>query len=347
MAENRTDAGAPAEDMTAFVEMALEAIRCEYPYHVSIVATRDQDVAPPRVLTPVFCGSFDWHSAVHGHWCLLRATRICPDAPWVARARAALAFSLTRQKLEAEAAFLRAPGREGFERPYGLAWLLQLAAELRGAADTAAEHWIPLFAPLEQLAAMRLMAWLDKLAWPVRSGEHAQSAFALGLFFDWARDAGNAGLCGRIAERAVRLYGADRDAPVRYEPSAQDFLSPILGEADLLRRAMPPESYAPWLSRFLPAPGSPDLVRWLTPVTSPDQADGKFAHLDGLNLSRAWMLEGIARGISAVHPLALPLAQAARRHREAGLAGARSGHYAGTHWLGSFAIYLLTGRGLG
>jgi hypothetical protein len=342
----RDDPGALAGALAPFVELALGAIRCEYPYHVSFVASGERDFAPPRVRTPVFYGAFDWHSAVHGHWTLVRALRLAPGAPWVARVSGELALSLTAPKLEAEAAFLRAPGHEAFERPYGLAWVLQLAAELRGSEDAAAPLWRAQIAPLEQLAAMRLHAWLDRLPWPVRSGEHSQSAFALGLFFDWAREAGHADLRGRIAERAVRLYGGDQDAPVRYEPSAQDFLSPILGEADLLRRAMPPDAFGPWLTRFLPAPGSHDLARWLSPVTSPDRTDGKFAHLDGLNLSRAWMLEGVVRGLPPGHPLVPELTEAATRHRDAGLAGARGGHYAGTHWLGSFATYLLTGRGL-
>ena len=149
------------------------------------------------------------------------------------------------------------------------------------------------------------------------------------------------------AERAVRLYGSDREAPVRYEPSSHDFLSPLLGEADLLRRAMGTGAFSHWLTSFLPAADSPDLARWLTPVVSPDQSDGKLSHLDGLNLSRAWMLDGIVSALPAANPLREPLLAAAHSHREAGLAGAKTAHYAGTHWLGSFAMYLLTSRGLG
>lgn len=338
---------APGEDALApFVERARAAIGRPYPYHLSAVLGSDADLNLPRVSNPAFYGSFDWHSAVHGHWCLVRALRVVPDARWGPAARSALAINLTEARLAAEAAFLRAPGREAFERPYGLAWLLQLAAELRGSADPAARIWAQHLAPLETLAASRMAAWCDVLPWPVRSGEHAQSAFALGLFHDWARDTGNEDLRARIAERAVRLHAADRDAPVRYEPSAQDFLSPILGEADLLRRAMPPEAFGPWLTNFLPEPGSDALRRWLAPVVSPDPTDGKFAHLDGLNLSRAWMLEGIVHGLPPAHAHRTGLAEAASKHRDAGLAGASGSHYAGTHWLGSFAVYLLTARGL-
>lgn len=336
----------PAAALAPFVELALAAIQREYPYHLSLLVGNDQDVAPPRLLTPAFRGAFDWHSSVHGHWALARAARCCPGAPWAARARTALAMSLTDTKLQAELAFLSPAEREGWERPYGLAWLLQLCAEMRGMDDEGGEHWARALAPLETLAASRLMAWLGRIAWPVRSGEHSQSAFALGLFFDWARDAGKPDLCAHIAERAVRLHGSDRDAPVRYEPSAHDFLSPILGEADLMRRAMPATAFAPWLARFLP--GDPaELERWLSPVRSPDPADGKLAHLDGLNLSRAWMLQGIVHALPAQNPQRAPLAAAFERHRDAGLAGAGSPHWAGSHWLGSFAVYLLTARGLG
>jgi len=333
-------------EFAPFVEMALAAIACEYPYHFSIVLASDAELALPRAVTPAFRGAFDWHSSVHGHWALARAARLKPQAPIAARARTALAISFTEPRLAAELAFLRAPERRGWERPYGLAWLLQLAAELRAWDDPAAVHWRELIAPLEQLAAMRLLAWLDRLPWPVRSGEHSQSAFSLGLLHDWARASAQGALATRISETVVRLYGGDRDAPVRYEPSAHDFLSPILGEADLLRRAMPPEAYGPWLSHLLPPADSPELARWLTPVASPDESDGKFAHLAGLNLSRAWMLEGVRRSLPEGHALAAPLGLAAASHRAAGLAGARSSHYAGSHWLGSYAIYLLTGRGL-
>jgi hypothetical protein len=346
MAPDRT-APAPHDDPIApFVEMALASIGREYPYHLSLTLGSDHDVAPPRTLTPAFRGAFDWHSSVHGHWTLARACRLHPDGYWMVRARTTLAMSLAESRLQAERAFLAAPGREGWERPYGLAWLLQLAAEMRTWNDSGAAHWYRLLEPLEQLAAARMMDWLGKLPWPVRSGEHSQTAFALGLFHDWARDAGHPDLVARIVERSVRLYSGDREAPVRYEPSAQDFLSPILGEADLLRRVLPPDAFGPWLARFLPAPDSADLARWLRPVTSPDPGDGKFAHLDGLNLSRAWMLEGVVAGLAADHAMRAPLAAAALVHREAGLAGAGGTHYAGTHWLGSFATYLVTGRGL-
>jgi len=340
----------PAPDERAHAEpiaaMALAAIRREYPSHVTHLLRSDADALPPRELTPAFFGSFDWHSAVHGHWCVARLARRHPAAAFAGPARAALGLSLTPVNLARELEYMSTAGREGFERPYGLAWLLQLAAELREWEDAEASRWSAALAPLETLAAERLGAWLARLAWPVRAGVHHQSAFALGLALDWARTVRDRDFEARIAARARAWFGADVAAPIGYEPSGHDFLSPVLGEADLLRRALPRDEFAGWLARFLPDLESAEAHRWLTPVTSPDRADGHFAHLDGLNLSRAWMLEGIASALPAAEIRRAPLLAAAARHREAGLAALSALHYAGSHWLGSFAAYLLTGRGL-
>jgi hypothetical protein len=336
----------PASELEPLVEMARAAIAREYPYHLTLVLASDADLGLPRTLTPAFAGSFDWHSAVHGHWTLARALFLHPRAPWAERARESLAVSLTAAHLQAEHAFLAALGREGWERPYGLAWLLQLAAELRAWDDPDARRWSESLAPLESLASYRLLAWLEKLPWPVRSGEHSQSAFALGLLLDWARASGRREEAARVVARVVSLYGEDRAAPVRYEPSGHDFLSPALAEADLMRRCLGPSEYAGWLTGFLPAAGSPELARWLVPVVSPDRADGKLAHLDGLNLSRAWMLDGVVSALRGGHPLARPLAAASIAHRDAGLASLAGGHWMGTHWLASYAMYLGTRRGI-
>ena len=336
--------------------MALAAIHREYPSHVSHLLRGDDDARPPRDLTPAFYGSFDWHSAVHGHWCLARLARLHPAEAFAAPALAALGEGLTQERIAREVEYVSAPGREGFERPYGLAWLLQLAAELRewgaaaarGAGDRAARaaEFHAALAPLESLAAGRLGILARRLPWPVRSGVHSQTAFAFGLALDWARVAGDRELETLIGARARAWFGADLGAPIAYEPSGHDFLSPVLGEADLMRRVLPRDEFAAWLTRFLPDPESAGTRRWLTPVTSPDPADGHLAHLDGLNLSRAWMLEGIASALGTGDPRAPALRAAAARHTADGLASLRGEHYAGTHWLGSFAAYLLTGRGL-
>ena len=345
MSEQSLDPGASERDVEPIAEMVLERIRREYPSHLSHVLAGDADARPPRELTPAFFGSFDWHSAVHGHWCLARLLRCFPGARFAARARAALDAGLTAQNLAAEAAYLGAAGREGFERPYGLAWLLQLALELREWVGAPAEPWRAALQPLETLAAERLRTWLPRLRWPVRSGEHGQTAFALGLALDWARGAGDRGFEQLIGARALDFFADDLEAPLAYEPSGHDFLSPVLGEADLMRRVLDAREFGAWLERFLPDPGRVAVARWLTPVVSSDRSDGKLAHLDGLNLSRAWMLEGIAAGLPPGDMRALLLEAAAGRHREAGLAAVPAEHDAGRHWLGSFAVYLLTHRG--
>jgi hypothetical protein len=332
-----------------FAGLALACVHQEYPNKIAHVLAGDGDVKPPRELTPAFYGCYDWHSAVHGHWLLARLARTWPEAPFARPAREALAKSLTAEKIAAEARYLDGPGRVSFERPYGLAWLLQLAAELRGWDDPQAKQWAAALAPLEKTAAARISAWLPKLSRPIRVGEHDQTAFAFGLILDWARTAGTAegtALEALLRSRIETYYRADRACPLGYEPSGQDFLSPCLAEADLMRRLLAPADFARWLSDFLPQIPRKGTGDWLPPAVVTDPGDPKLAHLDGLNLSRAWMLEGIAAGLPN-GDLRLPaLRGAARRHREAGLAAVTGAHYEGGHWLGSFATYLATGRGL-
>jgi hypothetical protein len=329
-----------------FAALALACVHREYPNQIAHVLRSDADALPPRALTPAFYGCFDWHSAVHGHWLLARLLRLFPSAPFAKGTREALARSLTEPNIQGEIAYLEAPGREGFERPYGLAWLLQLAAELREQADPESRAFARILEPLEALAAARLWTWIPKLSRPIRSGEHAQTAFAFGLVLDWARAAGEAAMKRLIEDRALAFYLGDRNAPLAFEPSGHDFLSPSLGEADLLRRILPSSDLAAWLGAFLP--GIPHEVdaSFLPPVVATDRADGKLAHLDGLNLSRAWMLEGIWRSLPAGDPRIPGLTAAADAHRAAGLPSVTGEHYAGGHWLGTFAVYLLTRRGV-
>jgi hypothetical protein len=329
-----------------FADLALSCVHREYPNKIAHVLDSDADVAPPRELTPVFWGCFDWHSSVHGHWLLARLARLEPDADFVPAARAALDRSLTPEGVAGEVAYFRAPGREGFERPYGLAWLLQLGAELRDWEDEDAARWAAALAPLEALAADRLREWLPKLAYPIRGGEHFQTAFAFGLALDWARTAGDTGLEALLVSTSRELYLADRNCPLGYEPSGHDFLSPCLAEADLVRRILPAEEFADWLAGFLPGLRGDSGADWLPVGRVTDRVDGKLAHIDGLNLSRAWMLEGIAAALPAADPRRGSLQAAAAVHAVAGLAGVSDEHYAGSHWLGSFATYLVTGRGL-
>lgn len=342
----------PAPDLDAasaarFADLALACVHREYPNKIAHVLQGDTDVAPPRELTPVFYGCYDWHSAVHGHWLLARLARTFPEAPFAAPARAALAKSLVPEKVAVEVRYLKASGRVAFERPYGLAWLLQLAAELREWDDSDARVWSGALEPLEKAAAERLREWLPKLTYPVRIGEHDQTAFALGLALDWSRTAANRELERTIRDRALAWYRDDRACPLAYEPSGQDFLSPCLAEADLLRRLLPEVDYAAWLGAFLPNLPLDPTTPWLDPAVVSDPSDPKLAHLDGLSLSRAWMLEGIASGLPEGDPRRPGIEAAARRHRLVGLLAVTGAHYEGGHWLGSFAVYLVTGRGTG
>ncbi len=329
-----------------FANLALACVHKQFPNKIAHVLSSDADVKPPCELTPAFCGCFDWHSAVHGHWLLVRLARTFPDAPFVAKARAAVARSLTPDHIRAEVRYMEGPGRADFERPYGLAWLLQLAVELREWDDPQAREWARTLEPLERTSAARLKAWLPKLSYPIRIGEHGQTAFALGLTLDWAHATGDREMASLVEHRSRDYYLADRDCPMAYEPSGQDFLSPCLAEADLMRRLLEPPAFASWLGAFLPGLPRDGSSAWLTPAVVTDPTDGKLAHLDGLNLSRAWMLEGIAAGLPKGDARIASLRAAADAHRASGLASVTGEHYEGGHWLGSFAVYLVTGRGL-
>ena len=333
-----------------FAKLALQCVHKEYPNKISHVLNSDADVAPPRKLTPAFCGCYDWHSSVHGHWLLVRLLRTFPDAPFAKAARDALKESLTAENLKAEAAYLRGEGRASFERPYGLAWLLQLCAELREWENPQAQEMLANLKPLEDAAVERLRTWLPKLSHPVRIGEHDQTAFALGLILDYARGKNDKGLTKLAADSARKFFLGDTNCPLAYEPSGEDFLSPCLGEADVMRRVLSQEEFAKWLKDFLPqipaTHGEAATANWLPVTVSPDPSDPKLAHLDGLNLSRAWMLEGIASALPADDLRRHALNAAADEHQRAGLAAVTGAHYEGGHWLGSFAVYLTTRRGI-
>jgi hypothetical protein len=301
----------------------------------------DADVKPPRELTPAFYGCYDWHSSVHGHWMLARLTRLFPDAPFAACARQALAKNLTAGNLEREAEYLQGAGRSSFERPYGLAWLLQLSAELTQWSDPDARNFAEWLRPLADVAVARLTDWLGRLSHPVRSGEHSQSAFSLGLMVDYARSANQPEFEKLLEGKIRRFYLSDRNGPVDYEPSGEDFLSPCLAEADVVRRVASAGEFAEWLAGFLPSIPR-DGSMWIAPATVPDRRDPKLGHLDGLNLSRAWMLSGIASALPSADPRIASLRTTADVHARVGLESVTGEHYECGHWLGTFAVYLLT-----
>ena len=343
---NPSSGGFDVHAAERFAKLALACVEKEYPNKISHVLNSDTDVAPPRKLTPAFYGCYDWHSSVHGHWLLVRLVRAFPDASFARPAREALRKSLTAENLKQEAVYLGGQGRASFERPYGLAWLLQLCAELREWNDDQAREMSANLRPLEEAAVKRLKTWLPKLSHPVRIGEHDQTAFALGLMLDYARSKPDEPFAKLVSDSARKFFLADKDCPLGYEPSGEDFLSPCLAEADVMRRVLSQSEFVKWLKDFLPQIPTTATADWLPVTFSPDPSDPKLAHLDGLNLSRAWMLEGILSALPVDDRRRPALSAAAELHRRTGIAAVTGEHYEGGHWLGSFAVYLTTQRGI-
>jgi hypothetical protein len=331
---------------TRFANLALKCLHTEYPNHISHTLDSDAAALAPHLLTPAFYGCLDWHSDVHGHWLLVRLLRLFPQAPFAAAARAELARSLTATNIAGELQYLQQPDRASFERPYGLAWLLQLCAELREWQDPQAQQWLTTLQPLESAVALRLASWLPKLHYPIRVGEHDQTAFSFGLIWDWAGVAGDTHMRALLKDAAQRFYIKDRNCPLSYEPSGEDFLSPCLAEADFMRRVLDPAAFGRWLSAFLPGIPHDGSAHWLQPAVVTDRSDPKLAHIDGLNLSRAWMLEGVAHGLAHGDRRIPVLLRTATHHREVALPAVTGEHYEGGHWLGTFAVYLTSGAGL-
>ncbi len=303
-----------------FAGIALGHVAREYPHKLDHVLGSDADALPPRVLHPIFFGSFDWHSCVHGYWMLARLLRSFPDMPRAGEIGALFDQAFTPENVASELAYLSRPLSGGFERTYGWAWLLKLAAELHGHPSG---NWGATLAPLAAAFAERFRQFLPKLTYPIRAGTHANTAFALMLAADYAEQQDPA-LLALLQQRAWDWFGSDRDARP-FEPSGDDFLSPTLMEAAALQRLLPPAQFAPWLAGFLPA-WPPHL---LSPAFVSDRSDGKIAHLDGLNLSRAWCLRRLGSQ-----------SDAAQRHLDAALAHV-AGDYMGEHWLASFAVLAL------
>lgn len=330
----------------ALAELPLRCIDRPYPYKPDRVLMDAKSVREPKLDHPAFFGCFDWHSSVHGHWMLLRLARLFPGTELEKKTKNALAPHFTAEALAGETAFLKQAGQNLFERPYGWGWVLRLAHELRLSQDPQIKEWQANFAPLEQLIAERLKDYLPKLGTPIRTGVHSNTALALGMALDYAREAENDALAQAIVQRTRVFYGPDLQCPVAYEPSGEDFLSPCLTEADLMRRVMPTREFSDWFNHFLPGMASMDADNLSMPALPADATDGKIVHLDGLNLSRAWALRGLAWVLPAGDPRTNYITELAEIHEEAGLARVASGNYEGDHWLASFAVYAMTGAGM-
>jgi len=327
-----------AATAAVLARIALAGVTREYPHQLAHVLTSANDVRAPRLLHPSFYGCYDWHSAVHTHWLLVRLWRAFPDLPQRPQIEQQLDLHLQPARLAAEVAYAADAQRIAFERPYGWAWLFKLAQELHQAPEPPAASWRDAVEPLVALFSSRLLEWLPRQQFPVRTGVHANTAFMLAFALDYARAAGQTPLERAVTDAALRFYAADRSAPSTWEPSGNEFLSPSLVEADLMRRVLAPAAFRPWLEQWLPALDGSNLLR---PVAVSDRGDPQGGHLDGLNLSRAWCLYGLASALDDQPARAAPLRQAAAAHLDAGLRHVDSGDFLGEHWLATFAAYAL------
>jgi hypothetical protein len=326
--------------------LSLQCVDQEYPNKPGNVLEGDHHALPPRALTPVFFGCFDWHSAVHGHWTLVRLLRTFPALPEAPRIRAALDRRLTPAGVASEVAYFQAERNRTFERPYGWGWLLRLSLELRSWADPDARRWAAALEPLSAFIARELQVYLTRLSAPVREGTHSSTAFALVHALDYTRGVGDATLARLLEQRARDFYGKDQDCPTHFEPSGEDFLSPCLVEADLMRRVLAQRDFVAWLDRFLPPVDAPRFKPLLAPIAVRDPKDYRIGHLIGLAFQRASSFEGLATALPSSDPRAPEFRRLASLHARAALASMKQSGYGGTHWLASFAVFFLTRAGI-
>ena len=334
--------GLTSDLASRFARLALAHVAREWPNHLfGHVMSGPDDVRSPQALHPVFYGSFDWHSAVHGHWLLLRALRRHPDIQEAAGIRRHMAAHLTAERVAGEVAYLAQPLRATFERPYGWAWLLALDAELRRHDTDDARRWQRALDPLAHAFADRFRDFLPKATYPIRVGTHYNTAFAVRLAVDWCDAAGDDALGTLLRETAERWYADDADCQA-WEPGGDDFLSGALVEAECMRAVLPPPRWLAWLDRFLPRLAAGEPTTLFAPAGVSDRTDGKIAHLDGLNLSRAWCWRALADALPLGDPRRNRALDAAALHLAHGLPHV-AGDYMGEHWLATFAVLAVDG----
>lgn len=321
-----------------FASLALAHVSREYPNIMQHVMGGPADVVGPRAAHPIFFGSYDWHSCVHGYWLLARLARRYPDLSSAKAIGALFDERITAENVEAECAYLRRPEARSFERPYGWGWLLALQAELDQHRDGAGARAAATMKPLADMFVARFKAFLPLCDYPIRTGVHSSTAFAFRLAADYAEPL-DATLFALLRDKALAWYGADEGAQA-WEPSQDDFLSPTLMEAACMRRFMAPDAFRAWFARFLPRVADEQPATLFSPARVSDRSDGKIAHLDGLNFSRAWCWREIAAAHDAESALARTALAAADRHIEASLPHV-AGDYMGEHWLATFALLAL------
>lgn len=324
-----------ATGASQFAKLPLRCAEKEFPYKTGITFGDSSLVTAPKNYHPAFFGCFDWHSSVHGHWMLVRLLKIFPAIAEAPQIRQLFNKHFTTANIEQELQLFRSKENKSFERTYGWAWLLQLQNELMNWNDADAKKWAASLQPLTTELSKLTVAYLDKLVYPIRVGEHSNLSFGLSMMYDYAVDQKDSALSKAIKTAAIRFFALDKNCPFNWEPGGSDFLSPCLEEADLVRKILPKNKFTVWLKQFMPSLFDNKLK--IEPGKVKDRTDGKLVHLDGLNLSRAWCLKGIASAIKNGH-----LLQLANEHLEAALPQVASGDYAGEHWLASFAVYALT-----
>ena len=340
------ESGVDKELADRFARLALDCVHREYPNKIGHVLNTAADARTPSSLHPVFYGCFDWHSSVHGHWLLVRLLHLLEDDLMAADLRQeitnALRLSFTTAGVATEVEYFLAENRKSYERPYGVAWFLQLTAELRLWDNSLAREWLETLQPLEAVIVKQLKSWLPNLAYAIRLGTHNQSMFAFGLILDWADVSGDTEMADLITQRSLAFHQNDVDCPLSYEPSGEDFLSPCLMEADLMRRILDADQFKLWLDAFLPTIPTDGRGDWLATGIVNDPTDGKLVHLDGVNLSRAWNLKNIASALPPDDPRRAALLASSEIHAKTGIANVSAENYEGSHWLASFATYLIT-----
>lgn len=327
--------GLTAEEANRLVQLPLKCLQQEYPNKLGQVLNDSSALLSPDELHPAFYGCFDWHSSVHGHWLLVRLLKQFPEMEQAPIIRRKLNEQLTQENIEQEIAFFKTKHNESFERTYGWAWLLKLHQELLTWEDPEAKIWAKNLQPLAEMVTGKYIAFLPRLVYPIRSGEHINTAFGLTFALDYAVYTHNDSLQKSIKERAIAFYSTDRDYPLNFEPSGYDFLSGGLEEADLMRRILPPTEFERWLKGFLPELFDKKFQLAVGKVS--DRTDGKLVHLDGLNFSRAWCLYGLAQSSKKL----AHLKAIADQHLRHSLPSIVDGDYMGEHWLASFAVLAL------
>ncbi len=324
------------ESAEKLVQLPIKCIDIEYPNKLNQVIGSDEYLRSPKDLHPAFYGCFDWHSAVHGHWSLVRLLKEKPELKERDRILKGLQAHLSVENITAEINYFNDSLSQGFERTYGWAWLLKLANELETWDDSQAKQLSENMKPLADVIVARCEKFLPKLHYPIRVGTHTNTAFALSMVYDYAETMKNESLKKLIEERAIHFYGADFECPLAWEPSGYDFLSPCFEEADLMRRIYSKDKFKVWIEKFLPELS--DLSFELKPAIVADRSDGHLVHLDGLNFSRAWCLYGIAETLPEEYG---HLIEIGNKHIEYSFENLVGDSYEGGHWLASFALLAL------